>query len=174
MSQMKRRYSSQLAHSDFFKNDFGWISWAWAAGNGFRISGRHLHCVKVISWKDIPTFCLWSIHAVSIHSLHTFITKSASLCLLYAFLQPDFLFSPSFLFLLHPHYQFFTYFWQMALNGLQSSAPFSSCCCIAHAVMMMVADFPPKYFRQWQTKADFPFVAVGHQLMSVICRLYQL
>lgn len=51
---------------DSFKNDLiGWIFRVHSAGNGSNISGRHLHCVKVISWKDVCTFRLWNIHSAS-------------------------------------------------------------------------------------------------------------
>lgn len=36
--------------------EIGQVSWAFAAGNGFSVSGRLLHCVKVASWKVFPTF----------------------------------------------------------------------------------------------------------------------
>lgn len=61
-SQMKIHYGSRLAQQWFSLRItlvIGWVSWAHAAVNGFSTAGRRLHCVKVISWKDIPTFCLW-------------------------------------------------------------------------------------------------------------------
>lgn len=52
-----------------------WISCP--AGNGFSLSGRLLHCVKVISWKVISTFCLWN--PVSVHHFTPFTPSSSSL-----------------------------------------------------------------------------------------------
>lgn len=53
LSQLKTHCSSRPALQWFlFKNYLiGWVSWVCSRGNGSNISGRHVRCVKVISWK---------------------------------------------------------------------------------------------------------------------------
>lgn len=65
LSQLKTHCSSRPALQWFLYKNYliGWVSWVCSRGNGSNISGRHVRCVKVISWKkkkkkNIPTFCL--------------------------------------------------------------------------------------------------------------------